>query len=300
MRLALVGDIHAYRLWVAPWRLWGKRFLGQMNLWLNRRHRFDLSLLKPTLVKACAIKPELMLFTGDLTTSSLEDEFGDVLKLMQETTGDVPKLILPGNHDRYTREAARNRTIETLVTRHLPGALPARFPHYQSLIHGWHLLALDAAIPRNMDACGLLGHEQLKLSRELIAPLTSQDGLLVMCHFPIIQPPELADRLSHRLLDRQTLREMLAGCPARTLFLHGHVHQTWTYRPSEPDLRLLLDVNAGSPTRISARTPYGQGFWQIDLPDDPCAAMRLTHHRMIRKPEPGPEAWEANVMTMAR
>ncbi len=52
MRIVLLGDLHTYRLAVWPWELLGKSLAGQMNLWLNRRKRFDRSLIQPTIERA--------------------------------------------------------------------------------------------------------------------------------------------------------------------------------------------------------------------------------------------------------
>jgi len=124
MRLALIGDIHYYRLAVAPWQLFGKRLLGQANLWLNRRHRFNRSLLKPVLEQAESIQPDMVLMSGDLTTTALAGEFADVAAALNPLAKRIPMVAVPGNHDRYTFSAARHRVMEKALLTAVPQPFP--------------------------------------------------------------------------------------------------------------------------------------------------------------------------------
>ncbi len=102
MRLLLIGDIHAYRLYVSPWHLLGKALLGQTNLWLYRRRKFDLSLLPAVVARAVDLRPDLVLLSGDLTTTAYPGEFADVAAALRPLLAAVPTVAVPGNHDRYT------------------------------------------------------------------------------------------------------------------------------------------------------------------------------------------------------
>ena len=111
MRIVLFGDIHLYRLWLAPWHLLSKRVLGQGNLVLNRRRKFDHSLLPGLIEQAVAIKPDLCLLSGDLTTTALVGEFEDAAAALKPLTDRVQTIAVPGNHDRYTYTSARVKRI---------------------------------------------------------------------------------------------------------------------------------------------------------------------------------------------
>ena len=54
MKVVLIGDIHVYRRWIPPWHLMGKTLLGQLNVWFNRKRRFNLSQMPPLLQKHTA------------------------------------------------------------------------------------------------------------------------------------------------------------------------------------------------------------------------------------------------------
>ena len=275
MRLALIGDIHTYRLLVPPWHLVGKRLIGQANLWLNRRHRFDHSLANQLIERAASIQPDMVLLSGDLTTTSLDGEFSDAAQMLAPLTERFPTLIVPGNHDRYTFTSARRRVMETLM----PGVVPNEWPCFRHLTERWHLLALDAAVPRIFNSRGRVGQDQLKKIRRITADLTAQDGLIVLCHYPLKSPPRaLPLTWDHKLADSYRLRKLLIRCPARLLYLHGHIHKPWCWQPKQSNQAHFTYINAGCPCMTSPKHPRGQGFWQVDLPDDPTGPLQVTHH----------------------
>ena len=275
MRLALIGDIHKYRLFVPPWRLVGKRLIGQANLWINRRHSFDHALVDRVVEQVPTIEPDMVLLSGDLTTTALEGEFEDAAAMFSPLTDQIPTLIVPGNHDRYTFTSARRSVMEGLM----PEIVPDRWPHFRRLTDQWHLLALDSAVPRIFNSRGLVGKDQLDKARDMIAGLTAQDGLVVLCHYPLNSPPRaLPLTWDHKLADSRQLRKMLIRCPARLLYLHGHIHRPWCWQPKRNNQSHFTYINAGSPCMTTTQYPRGQGFWQIDLPDNPMDHMQVIHH----------------------
>lgn len=274
MRLVLIGDIHLYRLKVAANRLLGKRLLGQSNLWLNRRFRFNHDLLDPLMERVRALEPEMVLLTGDVTTTALEDEFSDIAAYFKPLSRDVPVVIVPGNHDRYTFRSTRHKRSERL----LEGLMPERFPYHGRLTDRWHLLGLDSARPQIMLSRGGLGVRQLARARRMIESLTERDGLVVLCHYPVATPPGTPTSWAHDMADAGTLGELLAKCPARVVFLHGHIHRPWHWEQVNGGGRELTYVNAGAPCLTTGHFPCGQGFWEIDLPADPAGPLSLVHH----------------------
>ncbi|MEX0777483.1 MAG: metallophosphoesterase [Phycisphaeraceae bacterium] len=262
MRLALVGDIHFFQLLPRPLDLLGKRLLGTLHLWTTRRRKFHQDLLEPIITKVASIQADLVLFSGDLTTTSLDSEFKRALAIIRPLERTTALLIVPGNHDRYTWRSARIRRVEE----QLLGLMPGHFPHFQKISDGWHLLALDSARPRWITAVGRIGLEQLEAARRHLDTLTQDDGLIVLCHYPLSLPTQVRPRPGHDLEDQAALRELLTQCKARTFYLHGHVHRPWFWPLTDPAMAHITDINAGSPTMIDAAHPFGQGFWQIDLP----------------------------------
>ncbi len=274
MRIVLFGDIHLFRLWLAPWHLLSKRVLGQANLVLNRRKRFRHDLLPGMIEKSIALKPDLCLLSGDVTTTSIKQEFDDVAKALDPLTDRVPTVLVPGNHDRYTFTAARTRRIDRM----LDALVPDRFPHTRELTDRWQLLALDAAVPRLYNARGRMGADQFELAKRAIASLDETQGLVVLCHYPCALPEHIHEHASHALQERDALRGALANCRGRVVYLHGHIHRPWHHEPGDGSGVPFTCIDAGSPCMVAGGFPNGQGFYEIELPDDPRAALRVKHH----------------------
>ena len=275
MRLVLIGDVHIFRLALPPASLLSKRILGQTNLWLNRRHRFEHALMKCILDRIVSLDPNMLLLTGDLTTTALEQEFQDIGRLLEPLTGRFHTIAVPGNHDRYTFTSARVGRMERM----LPGLVPPRFPDFRKLTDHWSLLALDGAVPRLLNARGRLGARQLHRAHRHVRRLSADEGLIVLCHYPLKTPPRVPPATwDHKLAESGRLRRILRHCPARILYVHGHIHRPWCWQPRRPRHGRITYINAGSPCLTSTRHPQGQGFWQIDLPEDPNDPIGFVHH----------------------
>lgn len=293
MRLVLIGDIHTFTLKVHPRRLLSRRIMGQSNLWLNRRFRFNHRTLDLIIQRVREVRPDMILFSGDVTTTSLEDEFLDVERFLRPLADEFRTVLVPGNHDRYTFKAARSRRIERL----LKGIIPDEFPHLEELTPNWRLLALDSATPGFMLSRGALGPTQMQGVEQAVAGLTGDHGLVVLCHYPVTLPAGVPSSWAHNLAEERRLRGLLAECPARVVFLHGHVHRPW-HLPPDPEVEArqtrrnhrrrspFTSINAGSPCMTSSKYPLGQGFWEIKLPEHSARTLTLLHH----VPSPGDDS----------
>lgn len=296
MKLAVLGDIHLFSLDVHPRRLLSKRVFAHTNLLMNRRHRFNHALLPALVEKTKSLSPELVLFSGDVSTSSLEREFEDLMEVVAPLVEDVPRgegipgVLVPGNHDRYTFKSRRVKRIETILEK----VMPAAFPHVRELRPGWRLLALDSAIPNRMFSRGALGKTQYAAAVQAIRDVPAGEGLVVLCHYPCTLPPRVPSAWSHDMKEAEGLRRELSACRGRVVYIHGHIHKPWHVLPPEPAAGnpngadpakssfnggpAFECLNAGSPCMTSDKYPLGQGFWEVDLPDDPLAPLATTHH----------------------
>lgn len=289
MRLILLGDIHFYRLWFAPWHLLSKRVLGQSNLLLKRRKTFRHERFDELIHKAVGLQPDRVLLSGDLTTTALKREFLDVAQALQPLTDVVPTVLVPGNHDRYTYAAARERRLDRMLEKLCPPA----FPHTDVLNENWRLLALDAAVPRWFNARGRLGRTQLDGVRQHLDTLKAGQGLIVLCHYPCVVPAHIHEHASHALEEAAELKNMLANCPARVVYIHGHIHRPWHHEPGDGSGVPFTCIDAGAPCMTDSDYPLGQGFYEIELPDDPAdpadpaGPLTVRHHTLAEADLPG-------------
>jgi len=274
MRICLIGDIHLYRLTLWPWHLIGKRILGQTNLWLSRRLRFKRHLMQEVVETAMSCEADMFAFSGDLTTTSLKNEFKDVKRLLEPIMQQYDALVVPGNHDAYTFAAHGTHRLHNTF----PDAVPQKYPHFRMLSDNWFALAVNSSWPRVFTSRGKLGGDQLTRVAQYLSTVEPHQGVVVLCHYPIYVPATVKYDWNHRLADGPQLRTMVEQCPGRIVFLHGHIHRPWCYRPTEPAARHVLAINAGAPCYCDAAYPVGQGFWTIDLPHDARESVRAAHH----------------------
>jgi len=288
--MVALGDIHTYRLTVPPWLLLSKRLFGQMNLWLSRRHRFDLSILPLVAKRITEVNPELLLATGDFSSTARPEELEDAARPLRTLMRQVPTIAIPGNHDRYTPWTAWKSTFE----RSFGPFMPTRFPHFRLLNDRWALLVLDSAVPRAFySSRGKLGRSQIEQVRAYLSTLTDQQGVVVLCHYPIATPPGVPMLWSHRMADADVLTAVLAEFFARRsltagrlIYIHGHTHRCALHEYRTGKLAGMVDLDAGAACLANRMYGLGQGFWQLFLPDDPADRILARHHRPIGRKDP--------------
>lgn len=280
MRLLLLGDLHFYRAWLLPHEWLSKRLLGQANLLLNRRRHFDHQLLPGLIRRAVAQKPDWALLTGDLTTTALAREFSDARTVLENLRVQVPVLAIPGNHDRYTFASARRRVMEREMG--WTFGVPERFPAMTPLGGRWHLLQLDSACPRLFSSRGRIDQAQLLAAEMMLDRLTADDGVVVMCHYPLFAPAGMKISHNRDMEGRAHLAKILKRAAPRVVYVHGHIHQPWHLTRDADDVPFDC-INAGAPCQTVDKSgkkwPAGQGFWTVDLPEDPRGgAVTAIHH----------------------
>ncbi len=280
MRLVLLGDIHLYHLAIGPWKLLTKRLLGQTNLWIRRRVRFDAAWVEQAIARIAQRPPDSALCCGDLTTTALPAEFASAMELLRPLLDTTHAFVVPGNHDRYTFASTRTARFERAVAPYTA----ERWPYSRRLGTGLHLLAVDATRPNWFSDRGHLGTEQLQRLGRLLAAIPREDRVILLCHYTLGTPPgQRREPRSHRMIDEASLATLLNDAGHRVLYVHGHVHRPWCWRP--PAAPNVLAVNAGAPGMTTRRFPRGQGYWEVEaaptgVDDDASDAnWALVHHR---------------------
>lgn len=270
IRLAHISDVHVQV--EAPWTqglrsLGWRRALAQVELvGLGRARRFrDAECSLATMAAtALAAGADHVVITGDLTGLAFEEEFQRAKAALGALVEDPSRLsVIPGNHDRYTSGAARERRFERhfgpLLGSDLPRfAGPSGYPFVRLLGREGAVIGLDSTrlAPFPGLAFGRLGREQLgRVSALVKAPELRGRFLSVLVHHAPLVESGRPDSPTHGLRDGASLLRALAGRPCS--IHHGHVHRRFWLRAtgSRPDL-----FNAGSST-MSGR----EGFWIIEL-----------------------------------
>ncbi len=250
-----------------PHRLGWRRAVAQLELkGLGRARQFDEAerLLARIAGQVGRLGVDHVVLTGDLTALAMDEEFERAKAALGPLALDPSRLsVIPGNHDRYTVNSARQRRFEryfgNLLGSDLPRhAGPSGYPFVRLLGREGAVIGLDSTRvpPFPGLAFGQVGTDQRRRLEEILrAPELAGRMVCVLVHHAPLLANGKPDAWSHGLRDAASLLRMLAGRPCTVH--HGHVHhRCWLKAtPQRPDL-----FNAGSSTMRGR-----EGFWIVEL-----------------------------------
>jgi predicted MPP superfamily phosphohydrolase len=116
LRVAHLTDLH-FQLTPSFRELSFKRLVSSVHLHvLGRAKRFSLAAQREVIRAAAATLPDVVVVTGDLTAQGLRGELELARRELSCLLDRVPCLVIPGNHDIYTRQCVRERTFEAVFS----------------------------------------------------------------------------------------------------------------------------------------------------------------------------------------
>ena len=216
-----IADLHFWKITWNPLRQLNKRVLGNLNLILKRSKQFDLALAPSSAEYAASTGLPTALFTGDFSTTSLEEEFEMALGFVRQIQkGGFKVHLLPGNHDVYTFWASANR-LRRIFAEYLPSG---DYPLRQTLPGGTPLIVVPTVCPNFILSCGRITTQEIERTKALLAECESP--VIVAGHYPFLQKTS-AYRMtySRELRGADALREALGESGKRILYIAGHVHR---------------------------------------------------------------------------
>jgi 3',5'-cyclic AMP phosphodiesterase CpdA len=234
MKIAHLSDPHLLDLHGVAWRtlLSSKRITGAANLLVARarKHRAPIAQQIARHIRESHV--DHVVITGDVTNLSLDPEFELVARWLREDLALDPGRVsvVPGNHDRYTRDAARSEAFERMLGPYLVSDLPSptRFP-YVHLRGPLAILGVDSAVPRPpLVAAGEVGRDQLERLRKLLDDAAvRQRTPVILVHHPPRWTRSWCKEMTDGLRDAAALQAILPQRPG--LLLHGHMHRTMVH-----------------------------------------------------------------------
>ncbi len=221
------SDLHVVPNQRVPWfSLLNKRILGYGNLKLNRGKTHKEAFLLRLMEKVASEKADMTVITGDFTSLSLDFEFARIGRMLKDC-GLVPErtMVIPGNHDRYTYLADKQRAFERGMADWLPEGFFSR-PEYPIVKRLGHvcLMGLDTAVWRGpVRAAGAI--DDLSIAR-MKETLTSEE-MKSLAHLIAVHHPPF-HRGNHLLKDYRTgfvgKEKLIEAIPKEAVVIHGHTH----------------------------------------------------------------------------
>jgi 3',5'-cyclic AMP phosphodiesterase CpdA len=219
IRIAHISDLHFSNICLSPTQFFSKRWIGNFNLLLRRKAEFDKASLNALPDLFAKHRIDLVLITGDLSTTGQKKEFAQATEFIQSLKSQVRKVIaIPGNHDHYTMRGWKSK----LFFDYFPDPqLKKEGVSVIPLTNSWVLVALDSAVATSLNSSQGLFSEELESNlTSALSSISPDRHVLLMNHFPLFahQPPTKTMQRSSQL------RELLKKFPNVKLYLHGHTH----------------------------------------------------------------------------
>lgn len=206
-------------------------------------------------IEASGIRPDGIVFTGDLVDLGEADAYSALRELVEPVAHRLgaPVFWVMGNHDE--RGAFRSRLLD---------AAPATTPFDRvDEIDGLRLITLDTTVPGAHH--GELRAAQLEWLGEQLAQPAPLGTILAMHHPPV--PSVLPLAASVELRDQRALAEVLRGSDVRAI-IAGHLHYS------------TFATFAGVPVSVASSTCYAQDLTVPvggTRPQDGAQAYNLVH-----------------------
>ncbi|HAZ15721.1 MAG: hypothetical protein A2Y28_05490 [Chlamydiae bacterium GWC2_50_10] len=250
LRIAHLSDLHFSKISKSPLQLFSKRWVGNLNLLLFRKREGAAKLLDSLCQLLFHLKVELVLITGDLTSTSHRSEFQlATLFVKQLHALGMEVVSLPGNHDHYTKRAYRQRRFYDFFPGHFMHEghpfssvnLKTHAVGVKSLGNHWWLVALDTALATSLiSSRGYFSKEIEDHLRDVLIKIPKKDNVLLANHFPFFQN----DHPRKKLVRGEALKSLLEEFPCVKLYLHGHTHRRCLADLRANGLPLILDCGS--------------------------------------------------------
>lgn len=249
MKLAHLSDLHFYRF--PSFRgIFSKRVIGLTNLYIRGRIRhFSAEIANLAIRAVIEDKPDGVVISGDLTALGSPEEFAMARRALDPLIARFPTVIVPGNHDYYTRGAANSHRIEEYfgdVIR-TPGAAGTD-PAYPTL----HLIGETALIGMNpscftVGASGKIDPQEVeRLEALLKEPRVADRFKALIIHYPLFnRGGKVTPLFWRRLRNREKLIAVLSRYPV-DLVVHGHDHFRYANTMIAENGKAVYLANAGS------------------------------------------------------
>ncbi len=258
--IAHFTDPHLPLTGASPRELASKRILGWLSWRLRRRRNHRSDILGRIMDDIAASAPDMLALTGDVVNISTRSEFAAARRWLEELAPPERLMLVPGNHDRYVRDAERAGL--TKLSPWMTGradADSATFPTVR-YVGNVALIGVDSTWPAPWrEASGMVGPEQLQRLRHLLANSAAKGFCrIVLIHHPPLT--ELASRPRKALKDAGGLREVLVEQGAEAV-LYGHNHE-WAHQPLETRTGIAHILSAPSASMAPGRKKPPAG-WQL-------------------------------------
>jgi 3',5'-cyclic AMP phosphodiesterase CpdA len=230
-RLAHLTDLH-FRGTPSLRELTLKRVFGLINQHaLGRKNEFHVEVQLAAIAAVRALRPDALCVSGDLTAMALESEFRAARDALLPLLVERPSLVIPGNHDAYTRAAVESGLLQRHFGDFMRGNCAQQGSQLPILSVGpLDLIGMNPCRPILLESTGLFPGEQLSQLSALLSPsssLSPDSAVVIATHYPVLDrsgAPYHVMHPKHGVRNGQAFIDTVTGAAAGNMILHGHDH----------------------------------------------------------------------------
>lgn len=257
-RFVHISDLHFSKVSYCLSQFFSKRWLGNLNLLFFRKKKFHPKTLFSLVDWFAHMKVEYLFVTGDITTTSLKEEF----QMAKELFHSIEKMgiqcfFLPGNHDHYTKKAYKKRVfyhyftnpssqVDSFISRY---SLQKHAVEAHALKDKYWLILLDTAKATSLvSGRGYFTKEIEKNLLSLLALIPQNAKIILANHFPFSQN----ENIRKILVGGKRLQEIIEKNHRIKFYLHGHTHIHTLANLQKNSLPIILDSGSSTHNQIGS------------------------------------------------
>lgn len=265
LKIAHLSDLHYSCVTYSPRQFFSKRWIGNLNLIFSRKKghsEFQVESIGQLLIEE---KVDIVFITGDLSTTSRPKEFQKAAAFIKRLKDHkIKTIIMPGNHDHYTKTSYRKKLFyEHFTNLDFPflfkdEAVSLKDEKIEAvrINESWCCITLDVVIPTSLVmSTGLFSKDLEEKLISVLKKIPSSMKIMMLSHFPFF----CTDSLRKRLIRRNALKRILEEFSV-CIYMHGHTHNQ-TIANLYPELPLVLDAGSCSSVKKGS-------FHLLDLTKD--------------------------------
>jgi len=222
-----------------------KRIVGFFNYTFRRRFQHNLNFLDKAVEYIIDEKPDVVICTGDLTSTGQPAEFAKTLKRVKPLleNSQIPLLFVPGNHDAYVKNNTCRKALRDAFSKLNKNQWELADLPVKTIIGDCEFIMINECCPTNIFlSCGYITEKSTQQIKEWCNQEKKYPRIL-LGHFPVLRKYSFIE--SRRGLKNHKEVKDLIATKKIDLSLCGHMH----YEYADIDDTGRGEICAGSVTR---------------------------------------------------
>ena len=228
MKIIHFSDLHASLPPESISAFFDKRLVGFFNHFFRRQFQHNLEHLRKAVEFVLNSKPDVVICTGDFTTTGQPSEFKEVIDILKPIlqADNIAFLAVPGNHDAYVKNSKCSDALSTAIKELNSFNCEVNDMPCAVTIDNTDFLLLNECKPTNIFmSSGYLQANDIEVFEKWVN-CNSTYAKVIIGHYPISYKYSKFD-FRHRIYGHEYIRRALEDKKV-DLSLCGHIHKKFT------------------------------------------------------------------------